>query len=580
MRGVSIRYGDVAVEAKENFMPSASESKFDTLSQLQQYNLSFTNYANPCEMYQTVLDGSAEPFPSDSANVGLWSVQLSDGNGAFDKPITLELESEGQYSSQGLTLTFDTNNGIHPTRLAIKWMRVTDEGIETLSEKEYEPNNAFYFCRNFVENYNKVVITFYSINMPYNRFKLRAIDYGYGTFFHGDELRSVKVIQEVNPLSSEISINTTDFTLDSKTDMEYSFQAKQPLSTYFNGRLISTTFVKDSKRKSKQLWEVKSEDYIGLLDSIPYLGGIYTDANAADVLRDIFAVAKVPYSIDEKFEDSTITGHIPYGSCRDALMQVAFAIQAIVDTSNSDVVKVFVLDDEIKQVIHLDRIMQGQNFNETNTVTGIEVSVHTYTPREYVEDNFVMAYDANDSGTGENIFVLFSEPLYGVYPINDCELIEWGANYAIINAPSKSSRLAGCSYDHTTQTRRKNNPTVLVSELENIVAVTNATLVSPNNVSTILDKCYDWLTRVRTTNLKIAERKQVEYGDYIKYGEKKYGTFKYGEKYPDVITYDEPVNIADNITAETEYLGNVTGRIIKQSFSLNGNIVIKEAVMK
>ena len=35
-RGVAIRYGDVAVEAKENFVPTASESKFDTLAQLQQ----------------------------------------------------------------------------------------------------------------------------------------------------------------------------------------------------------------------------------------------------------------------------------------------------------------------------------------------------------------------------------------------------------------------------------------------------------------------------------------------------------------------------------------------------------------
>ena len=63
-RGVAIRYGDVAPEAKENFVPTASESEFDTLAQLQQYNLNFPNYANPCELYQTVLDGTATAFPS------------------------------------------------------------------------------------------------------------------------------------------------------------------------------------------------------------------------------------------------------------------------------------------------------------------------------------------------------------------------------------------------------------------------------------------------------------------------------------------------------------------------------------
>ena len=252
-KGVAIRYGDVAPEAKENFVPTASESEFDNLSQLQQYNLNFPNYANPCELYQAVLDGTATAFPSvpQNINLGMWSKQISNDDGTFTEPIILELESAGQYSSQGLTLTFDTYNQIYATRLSIKWLRITDEGMTTLDEKEFNPDSAFYFCRNQVENYNKIVITFYSLNMPKNRLKLRVIDYGYGTFFYGDELRNIKLIQELDPISSEITINTCDFTLDSKTDMEYSFQAKQPLSVYFNGQLRATSFVKSSKRKAK-----------------------------------------------------------------------------------------------------------------------------------------------------------------------------------------------------------------------------------------------------------------------------------------------------------------------------------------
>ena len=253
-KGVAIRYGDVAPEAKENFVPTASESEFDTIAQLQQYNLNLPNYATPCELYSVVLDGTATAFPSvpEQANLGLWSEQISNADGTITEPIELELESAGQYSSQGLTLTFDTYNGIFATRLSIKWLRITDEGITTLDEKEYNPDNAFYFCRNFVENYNKVVITFYALNMPKNRLKLRVIDYGCGTFFYGDELRGVKLIQEIDPISTQISINTADFTLDSRSDMEYSFQQKQPLSIYFNGELKATTFVKKSTRKAKR----------------------------------------------------------------------------------------------------------------------------------------------------------------------------------------------------------------------------------------------------------------------------------------------------------------------------------------
>ena len=582
-KGVAIRYGDVAPEAKENFTPTASESEFDTLAQLQQYNLDFPNYANPCELYSVVLDGTASAFPSvpEQANLGLWSEQLSNDDGTFTEPIVLELESVGQYSSQGLTLTFDTYNGIYATRIGIKWLRITDEGITTLDEKEYTPDNAFYFCRNFVENYNKVVITFYSLNMPKNRLKLRVIDYGYGTFFYGDELRGVNLIQEIDPISTQISINTADFTLDSHSDMEYSFQAKQPLSVYFNGELKATTFVKKSTRKAKRLWIIQSEDYIGLLDSIPYYGGIYTNKNAVELLTDIFTVAKVPYKIDDVFANAVVTGYIPFTTCREALMQVAFAIQAAVDTSNSEVVKVFALEEDVKQTIPLNRIMQGQNFADEETVTGVEVAVHSYNPITETVD----VYDANESGTGQNIFVKFSEPLHDLSITNGSFAVDEKGNelkhtnYAVINA-NANCILQGQQYEHTTQTRRKNNLVVLASDIEKIVAIDNATLVSQYNIDNVIEKCYNWLIKTNTINLKIVEGKHIRYGDYIKYGEKKYGTFKYGEKNPNIVTYDERVNVGENIKAQTEYLGVVGGRLIKQSFNLNGNIIVKEAVLK
>ena len=584
-RGVSIRYGDVAPEAKENFVPMASESQFETLAQLQQYNLNFPNYANPCELYSVVLDGTATAFPSvpENANLGLWSEQISNDDGTFTEPIVLTLTSEGQYSSQGLTFTFDTYNQIYPTHINIKWFRYAEGTMTELSPDggvNFYPDNAFYFCRNQVENYNRVVITFYSLNMPKNRLKLRVIDYGYGTFFYGDELRGVKLIQEIDPISTQISINTADFTLDSKTDMEYSFQAKQPLSIFFNGELKATTFVKKSNRKAKRLWNIQSEDYIGLMDSMPFYGGIYNNKNVVELLDDIFEwqeetqTTKIPYKLDEVFADATVTGYIPFTTRREALMQVAFAIQAVVDTSNSEVVKVFALEEDVKQTVPLNRIMQGQNFADDETVTGVEVTTHSY---KEIEETIVV-YDANVSGTGENILVKFSEPIHH-YTIFDGDVLEIGANYAIINA-NVDCLLEGKKYQHTTQIQQKNLDIVNVNTIDKIVSIDNATLVSPSNIDNVLNKCYNWLIKTNSTNLKIVEGKHVQYGAPIKWGEKKWGEFKWGERRPNIVTYDEPVNIGENINAETEYLGVVSGRLIKQSFNLNGNIIIKEAVLK
>ena len=167
-KGVAIKYSDIAPDAKENFIPTVSEKEsFVNLSQLQQYNLNFPNYSNPCELYSVLLDGTAEVIPDDmeNQNLGLWSIQITDNNGRFDAPIVLTLTANGQYSSQGITLTFDEYNNIYANSLNIQWYRAD----ELLSDMDFEPDKAVYFCRNKIENYDKLIITFYSMNMPQNR---------------------------------------------------------------------------------------------------------------------------------------------------------------------------------------------------------------------------------------------------------------------------------------------------------------------------------------------------------------------------------------------------------------------------
>lgn len=573
--GVSIKYGNIAPGAKEGFSPTASEAEFDTLFQLQRYNLNFPNYTNACEWYRTALDGTALPVPSDvrSANVGMWSEQISGEQGEFANPIVLTMESDGNYTSAGLTLTFDKQNSIFPTNINIHWYRVSGEETTDLGEKNFSPNDSVYFCENRVEAYNKIVITFYTLNMPKNRLILRSIDYGYGTFFYGNELRSIKLIQEIDPISAQVVINTADFVLDVNGDTEYSFQSKQPLSVYFNGELKATTFVKLAKRRSKHLWSIQSEDYIGLMDGTLYKGGIYTNYSAVDVLGDIFQTANVPYRIDEVFSDAKVTGYIPYTTCREALMQVAFAIQAVVDTSNVDFVNVYELKDSTEQVIPLNRIMQGQNFVDEEVVKAVEVTAHTFKKISEVKN----VYDANESGIGDNILVRFSEPLHDL-SITNGTIVSSGTNYAVINAQVNCT-LKGQRYEHTMQTRQKRNPLVLASDTEKIISVQSATLVSPHNIDNVLEKCYNWFARTITTNLRIVEGKHEAKNEGILYGQVLYGMAVYGASRSGTV-YDKAVNVGEVIEAETEYLGNVTGRIIKQSFNLNGGIIIKEASMR
>jgi hypothetical protein len=241
-------------------------------------------------------------------------------------------------------------------------------------------------------------------------------------------------------------------------------------------------------------------------------------------------------------------------------MQVVFAIQAVVDTSNSTVVKVYALDDDAKQEIPcilLSRIMQGQNFNDEDIVTGVELTAHEYKAIE----NEISVYDASKSGVGDNIFVKFNEPLHSL-SITNGEIVSQGANYAIIKA-NDGCVLKGKKYEHTLSIARKINEMITASVIDNVVKIEQATLISSGNVDNVLKKCYNWLTRTTTINLKIVEGKHVQY-----------------DGSNSIVSYDEPTYVGEKIKTETQYLGELEGRIIKQTFNLNGGIIIKETVVK
>lgn len=572
---VRIDYGGIAIGAKEDFTPNIKDKEnFVNLSQLQQEGLNFPNFGNPCELYSVALDGSVLAFPSNTntENLGWWSEQISQENGRFEIPIVATFTSKELYTSSGITLTFDTFNEIYCNSLNIKWY----QNEVLLSDMDFAPDKAFYLCVNKVDYYNKVVITFNSLNMPYNRLKLRGIEYGMRITFQGDELKKTKIIQEISPLSTEIAINTCDFTLYSKRNIDYSFEERQPISVYFNDVLRTTSFVKSAKRKSKNVWEIQSEDYIGLLDTTNYYGGIYVNKNAVELLTDIFNVSKVPFEIDNIFSDKIVNGYIPYGNCRDALKQVAFAIGAIIDTSNTDKVKVYSLADDVTQHIPLNRIVQGQNFNNQTRVTSVEVFAHSYE----ITNNVITVYDAKENKIGNNLFIKFNEPLHSL-SISNGRIISEGTNYAIISA-FENCVLTGKKYEHITTVKSVSNPLVLPSDTENIISIQNATLVSPDNIDNVLERCYNYYKNNDTINLKIIEGKHEIKNQLSIYGSAIYGVSTYNNSSAESkkIIYDQATEVGQIIDVDTEYLGINTGIILKQTYNLNGGIIIKDTILK
>ncbi len=557
--GITIKYGEIAPEAKENFNLSAEDkTDFTDLTQLKE-NRTVPNYGNPCEYGSVLLDSMSAVIPRNpaSAFMGYWSDSVSDSDKAFPVGIVMTLQAAEKFSSSGISFTFDEFNDIFCNSLTVAWY--ADGSI--ITAEEFYPDKARYFCEKSIEAFDKLVIVFKTLNMPENRLKIHAIDFGFGNiYFYGDELKSVKIVQDINPISSEISVNTVDFTLKSKTGRAYDFTELQTIDVYFNGVLRQHGYISTAKRTGVDTWNVTAQDYVGMLDGIPFMGGMYNNQSAVSLLSSILNQAKVPFEISDDFNSDVIFGYIPICSCREAVMQICFAIGAACDTSNSDILRIFKLPDTVGAIIDLGHIGQNPSFTDSAKVTEVQLTCHNYTRiGETVE-----AYKAVDKGSGEGILTEFSEPLHTL-SITDGEIVRSGVNYAIINAGTECV-LTGRRYrdDKTVKSKRRTDIPSGISD--NVKSINDATLISGRNADKILGLCFDYLTVSRKTNMKIYEKRH-----YIRYGSGYFGEPRYMQT-----VAEQAINCGEVITAETEYLGDITGRIVSQRYNLNGGIIVKE----
>jgi hypothetical protein len=502
-----IVYKDIAPDAKQNFIPTAEDkTSYSNLTLLNQEGVAFKNFGNPCEAYSVLLDGSTETLPSDpsSEDFALVSNQLSQQDGTFQTPLVLTMTAAQQYSSQGITFTFDQYKNIFPNSLHIEWYRNTT----LLSELDFYPDSSVFFCRNKVDNYNKVIVTFSRLNMPKNRLTLRIFDHGVIRVFLDKEITTTSIIQEINPIGlcgrsgsvhSAISINTTDFTLAALDDVDYVFQAKQPLYTYFNDTLKSLTLVDSSEITGDNRFNVKSSDFIGILGKVPFAGGIYSGQNAKAVLDSIAQKAGISIVIDSYFDSKTITGYIPFCTCREAIAYICFAIGACCDTAGIESIRIFKLSDSVSSTVELERVKLGQRIKQLDKVTEVQLVSHGYTQSSESID----LYSEAQNGTGSNILVKFSEPCHTL-SITNGTILSSGANFAYINANS-GCILSGKRYTHATSIKSIKNPLVLAGDLQNIIMIESETLVNKTNADEIAQLCYDYYIKDKrvTSNFTI-----------------------------------------------------------------------------
>ncbi len=445
------------------------------------------------EKRQFLMDGSFVLFPDDPAPEywGLWSMTQSGSDGRFAEPPILEITFTQEHSSAGLTLHFYEPTGDWASDVLIQWYGPNEELLGT---GRFAPDAVDYYCAKKVEGYRRVKITFLATSRPGRYLKLSALDYGVSMTFSGKEVVTAHVLESIDPLSNELSINTLDLTLFNGSGA-FSIlnpngvfdvlQHKQKFTVYEDVRQddgqtvahnMGTFYLSDWENSSDTLANFTATDAVGLLDSAPHEGGLY-DTTAAQLAADI--LAGYDYELEEALRGVTVRGYLPSKTRRDALQQLAFALGAVVDCSRSDKIRIYRAPTRPSSLITYRRKWMGSKVTLRPLITGVEVTAHQYLAETEESELF------RDTLTPGEHKVSFSSPC-SVTGCTGAELLSHGVNSAVVKVEQSGEVIVtGHKYQdqQTVVTRQASDLPPNVQD--NVLQVTGATLVGTHNAAEI-----------------------------------------------------------------------------------------------
>lgn len=452
MSKTTVLYKDVAPGAEENAQVSASGYAEDSNLELLPFGVSPAPVAT-LEPGRWKIDGTF--VLRDTETLGFWSSELSDYDGVFSTAPSIEFQFTKQYSSVGVSVIFDEATGEYCSEINIKWY----QGSTLKSDVDFYPDSTNYFCKNTVTSYDKVVITFLKTSLPRRYAKVNMVVFGILRKFGMSEIRNASVINEMSGISETLPVSTFKWTLDSRENIQFMFQLKQPVEIENNGNLLGVYYIDNHRRKTERIYEIECYDAIGVLDEIAFPGGIYSNKSAKFLLNEIVGDDfTIQYADD--VQDVNLSGIIQSGSKREAMQQVLFAWGVCLSTDSNRKIKIFNLDTVLSE-IGTDRTFSGGSTDISALVTEVRVTAHSY------------AEDANGS-------------------------VEIG----------------GKKYTDTRTVYSIQNADVTANDKQNVKTVEHATLVSPSNGQAVAQRVYNWYQRRVTANASIVWQKE-SLGDYV-----------------------------------------------------------------
>lgn len=453
MSKTKILYKDVAPGADRDAKLTSLEHSDDSNLDLLPFGVEPRPVAT-LERNRWLLNGTFQL--RETQKLAFWSSVLSDTEGSFGEyPPSITVTFSQQYSSTGITVMFDRATGEYCSAINIKWF----QGETLKADVDFTPDSTEYFCEQKVTSYDKLVLTFLKTAVPCRYAKVDHIVFGVWRTFGMSELRSASVINEIDGIAETLPISTFKWTLDSRKNVDFMFQLKQPVEIYNDANLLGVYYIDNHSRKTARIYNIDCYDAIGVMDESPFPGGVYSEKSAKDLLAEIVGTDfDIIYADD--VDDMPLTGILRSGTRRSAIQQIAFAWGVCVATDGGAEVRVFNLDTVLRE-IGKEQTFSGVSIETASIVTEVCVTAHTYT-----ED------------------------------------------------ASGDVDIGGVKYADTKTVYKVSNPDVTANDKQNVKEFRDATLVSPSNAQQTAQRIYDWYLLRNTAKANIVWKGE-SLGDFV-----------------------------------------------------------------
>ncbi|WP_101698495.1 hypothetical protein [Clostridium minihomine] len=487
----------IDVTAKNDSIPAATNIQpFADAEQLKRDDLAIPDYATLEDNF-FLLDGSRALFPDSPAGMdfGYWSQSMSDENGAFVDPPTLEISFTEQHTCAGLTLHFLPD---YPALVNIQWY--TLGGVLMIS-KDFQPDALDYFCECPVENFGKIIIAFKQTAKPYRYIKLHAIDYGTYLTYVDTDVVEAKITEEVDPIANTISINMANFTLHSPTD-DFNLMNPQGVFKLFQqGQQVHIRHFLDSgpvqmgtfrlatwQSANASTGQFTANASVGELDKTDFKRGqIYVDEPAGNIIDAIMASAGwTDYEAEEAIRNTPLSGWLAISTHRTALQQVAFAAGAIVDDSRSSTIRIYSQPPTYNNLIPRSRKFSGGSVKLLSYISDVSLTAH----------NFVLKSEAEQLFQG-NLYVgqheiQFDAACTGL-TITGGIIAEQHPNYVIVAVSEPGEVIiTGKKYEDRPTVYLHATNKLPAGAARNTIKFEAATLISGANAPVIAQRLYDY----------------------------------------------------------------------------------------